>query len=168
MELNSAGHLGLMCVPCTAQSLLPKIVELWEALCVPLVHRSRFYLAFQGRETFYFEAEHRRLCYLRSQMKPTDAVSSQAGTPNRSFAKAQRKLDVRPTCLPLLGYAYAGLCRAKAILRFLRMLLQWVPTLCSHESSSLPTSIMHHLVAFISVPKPLTTLVNTSVMLFNL
>ena len=38
------------------QTLLPKIVELWERLHVPLLHRSRFYLAFRGRETFYFEA----------------------------------------------------------------------------------------------------------------
>ena len=40
-----------MCV----QTLLPKIVELWELLHVPLVHRSRFFLAFRGRETFYYE-----------------------------------------------------------------------------------------------------------------
>jgi hypothetical protein len=37
------------------QTLLPKIVELWERLHVPLVHRSRFFLAFRGRETFYYE-----------------------------------------------------------------------------------------------------------------
>ncbi len=40
---------------CVSQTLLPKIVELWELLHVPLVHRSRFFLAFRGRETFYYE-----------------------------------------------------------------------------------------------------------------
>ena len=49
------------------QELLPRIVALWHALHVPLVHRSRFYLAFQGREAFYFESEHRRLVYLAGQ-----------------------------------------------------------------------------------------------------
>ena len=50
------------------QTLLPRIVGLWEALQVPLVHRSRFYLAFRGRETFYYEAEHRRLIHQQSQV----------------------------------------------------------------------------------------------------
>ena len=52
---------------CVLQELLPRIVALWHALHVPLVHRSRFYLAFQGREAFYFESEHRRLVYLAGQ-----------------------------------------------------------------------------------------------------
>ena len=34
----------------------------------PLLHRSQFLLAFRGRETFYFEAEHRRLTWLRSSL----------------------------------------------------------------------------------------------------
>ena len=50
------------------QTLLPRIVQLWEELQVPLVHRSRFYLAFKGRETFYYEAEHRRLIHQHSQV----------------------------------------------------------------------------------------------------
>lgn len=50
------------------QTLLPRIVQLWEQLQVPLVHRSRFYLAFKGRETFYYEAEHRRLVHQHSQV----------------------------------------------------------------------------------------------------
>lgn len=50
------------------QTLLPRIVQLWEDLQVPLVHRSRFYLAFKGRETFYYEAEHRRLIHQQSQV----------------------------------------------------------------------------------------------------
>ena len=51
------------------QTLLPRIVQLWEELQVPLVHRSRFYLAFKGRETFYYEAEHRRLIHQQSQVR---------------------------------------------------------------------------------------------------
>ena len=50
------------------QTLLPRIVQLWEDLQVPLVHRSRFYLAFKGRETFYYEAEHRRLIHQQTQV----------------------------------------------------------------------------------------------------
>jgi len=52
------------------QTLLPRIVQLWEDLQVPLVHRSRFYLAFKGRETFYYEAEHRRLIHQQTQVQP--------------------------------------------------------------------------------------------------
>lgn len=37
------------------QSMLPKIVDLWEELHVPLSRRSRFYLAFRGGELFYYE-----------------------------------------------------------------------------------------------------------------
>ncbi len=51
------------------QTLLPRIVQLWEDLQVPLVHRSRFYLAFKGRETFYYEAEHRRLIHQQTQVQ---------------------------------------------------------------------------------------------------
>ena len=52
------------------QTLLPRIVQLWEDLQVPLVHRSRFYLAFKGRETFYYEAEHRRLIHQQTPVRP--------------------------------------------------------------------------------------------------
>lgn len=51
------------------QTLLPRIVQLWEDLHVPLVHRSRFYLAFKGCETFYYEAEHRRLIHQQTQVQ---------------------------------------------------------------------------------------------------
>lgn len=52
----------------TVDSLLPKIVALWDELYVPLVYRSRFYLSFRGREVFYYEVEARRLEWKRSQM----------------------------------------------------------------------------------------------------
>ena len=57
-----------MSVVWCVQTLLPRIVQLWEEVQVPLVHRSRFYLAFKGRETFYYEAEHRRLIHHHSQV----------------------------------------------------------------------------------------------------
>jgi hypothetical protein len=52
----------------TVDSLLPKIVALWEELYVPLAYRSRFFLSFRGREVFYYEVEARRLEWKRSQM----------------------------------------------------------------------------------------------------
>ena len=54
--------------PPTANFFLPKIVRMWRELRVPLLHRSQFLLAFRGRETFYFEAEHRRLTWLKSSL----------------------------------------------------------------------------------------------------
>jgi hypothetical protein len=36
---------------------------------VPLLHRSQFYLGFRGRETFYWDAEHRRLTWLHASLK---------------------------------------------------------------------------------------------------
>lgn len=52
----------------TVESLLPKIVALWDELYVPLVYRSRFFLCFRGKEVFYYEVEARRLEWKRSQM----------------------------------------------------------------------------------------------------
>lgn len=60
---------GQVCL-CVVQTLLPRIVQLWQGLHVPLVHRSRFYLAFRGRETFYYEAEHRRLIHQQTKVLP--------------------------------------------------------------------------------------------------
>ena len=54
--------------PPTATFFLPKIVKLWRELHVPLLHRSQFLIAFRGRETFYYEAEHRRLTWLKSTL----------------------------------------------------------------------------------------------------
>ena len=83
------------------QNLLPKIVELWHKLHVPLIHRSRFYLAFRGREVFYFEAEKRRLAWLQSEMgnpEGSDPMAKQAA--KRALARNLRKLDVIPPCWP--------------------------------------------------------------------
>jgi hypothetical protein len=63
-------HIQCLCM----QTLLPRIVQLWEDLQVPLVHRSRFYLAFKGRETFYYEAEHRRLIHQQTQVQSPCSV----------------------------------------------------------------------------------------------
>lgn len=51
------------------ENLLPRILRLWDELQVPLRHRSRFLLAFRGKETFYYEAEERRLMWLKSKMQ---------------------------------------------------------------------------------------------------
>ena len=75
--------------------MLSKIVALWEALHVPLIHRSRFYLAFRGRELFYFEAELRRLTWLQSEMgSPEDPNPLAAQKAKRALARSARKLDV--------------------------------------------------------------------------
>jgi hypothetical protein len=52
----------------TVDSLLPKIVALWDELYVPLAYRSRFFLCFRAKEVFYYEVEARRLEWKRSQM----------------------------------------------------------------------------------------------------
>ena len=88
--------LPLTPIPCRVlQNLLPKIVELWHKLHVPLIHRSRFYLAFRGREVFYFEAEKRRLTWLQSEMgNPEDADPLAKQAAKRALARNLRKLDV--------------------------------------------------------------------------
>ena len=59
------------------QTLLPKIVELWERLHVPLVHRSRFFLAFRGRETFYYEVRATGHQMERASCRPALASAKQ-------------------------------------------------------------------------------------------
>lgn len=90
--------------------MLSKIVGLWEALYVPLIHRSRFYLAFRGRELFYFEAELRRLTWLQSEIgNPEDPNPSIAKEAKRALTRNLRKLDVSPhhtellVCHPSVG-----------------------------------------------------------------
>ena len=62
---------------------------------MPLRYRSRFYLAFRGRETFYFEAEKRRLEYMKDKMGDKEDVDpEQAARAKREYAKQQRKLEV--------------------------------------------------------------------------
>lgn len=68
---------------------------LWGALHVPLIHRSRFYLAFRGRELFYFEAEHRRLSHLQGQLLPEEESPGAGKQTRRKLESAQRRLEVR-------------------------------------------------------------------------
>ena len=80
-----------------AQILLPKIVALWEELFVPLVHRSRWFLAFRGSEVFYYETEHRRLQHLRTVMgvsSADDGSPESKQSAEKFLEKAQRKLEV--------------------------------------------------------------------------
>ncbi|GFH07837.1 kinesin motor domain-containing protein [Haematococcus lacustris] len=55
----------------TPDSLLPRIIELWHELAVPLAYRSRFYLTFSKKELFFSELEHRRLEWKLSQWRVT-------------------------------------------------------------------------------------------------
>lgn len=64
---DAASDDGWAATP-TVGSLLPRIVSLWQELYVPLAYRSRFFLAFRGREVFYYEVEARRLEWKRAQM----------------------------------------------------------------------------------------------------
>ena len=58
-------------------------------------YRSRFYLAFRGREIFYFEAEKRRLEYIKSKMgNLEDSDPEAAQKAKREYAKQLRKLEV--------------------------------------------------------------------------
>lgn len=82
----------------THQTLLFKIVVLWDALHVPLIHRSRFYLAFRGRELFYFEAEHRRLSHLQGQLLPEEESPGTGKQARRKLESAQRRLEVCLWC----------------------------------------------------------------------
>lgn len=71
-------------------------MEAWEQLHVSLLHRSKFFVAFKGRETFFYEAEHRRLVWLRDQLglvaeEDDPAVSFNA---RKGLEKAKRKLEV--------------------------------------------------------------------------
>ncbi len=43
----------------TPESLMPRIMELWHELAVPLAYRSRFFLGFKDKELFFTELEHR-------------------------------------------------------------------------------------------------------------
>ena len=45
--------------------LLPAIVRLWVALHVPLLGRSQFLIAHEGKEVFYYMAEHAHLLELQ-------------------------------------------------------------------------------------------------------
>ncbi|KAK9863519.1 hypothetical protein WJX84_000419 [Apatococcus fuscideae] len=82
--------------PPSIETLMPKIVALWEELFVPLVHRSRWFLAFRGSEVFYYETEHRRLQHLRTQMGVSSADDGSPESKQKAekfLEKAQRKLE---------------------------------------------------------------------------
>lgn len=88
------------------QGMLSKIVALWEAMYVPLIHRSRFYLAFRGKELFFFDSELRRLRWLQSEIgNPEDPNPLIAQKAKRALARSARKLDVCPLTLPLFWHA---------------------------------------------------------------
>jgi len=80
--------------PATVETLLPKIVALWQELSVPLLHRSRFYQAFRGRELFYYDAEHRRLEHIAARNRAAaDATPRTAKAAAKQQQKAARKLE---------------------------------------------------------------------------
>lgn len=99
----------------TVDSLLPKIVALWDELYVPLVYRSRFFLCFRGREVFYYEVEARRLEWKRSQMlqgaldEPTVLGRSSYGLDGCSTPTARGATGPNGTPRPLSAAAAAGL-----------------------------------------------------------
>lgn len=102
----------------TVDSLLPKIVALWDELYVPLAYRSRFFLCFRGREVFYYEVEARRLEWKRSQMlegamdEPLGLARGSYGLDGASTpTAAQQRGPVGPngTPRPLSAAAAAGL-----------------------------------------------------------
>ncbi|KAL6746673.1 hypothetical protein V8C86DRAFT_2444898 [Haematococcus lacustris] len=74
----------------TPDSLMPRIIELWHELAVPLAYRSRFYLTFSKKELFFSELEHRRLEWKLSQWRVT------GGGAERD--KALRALDAEQWC----------------------------------------------------------------------
>eukprot|EP00210_Caulerpa_lentillifera_P006487 g6198.t2 len=76
----------------TVESMLPKIVDLWEELLVPLSRRSRFYLAFRGGELFYYEAEHRRLLWEKAQLFPEQNEENEQCSDPRTKAQHDRAL----------------------------------------------------------------------------
>jgi hypothetical protein len=72
----------------TPETLMASIIALWHDLHVPLSYRARFYLGFKGREeVFYFELEHRRLEWKRSQWL--------ASSSHKEQDRAVRALEVR-------------------------------------------------------------------------
>ncbi len=88
----------LPCSPtcCPAQespevALLPRILELWQDLHVPLAYRSRFLIAFRGRESFYYNLELRRLEW---KVEKEQAVAAATATRSRELDRAARALDV--------------------------------------------------------------------------
>jgi hypothetical protein len=93
--------------PPVAAWYLPKILRLWAMLHIPLLHRSRFYLGFRGRETFYFEAEHRRLAWLQASLRGAGAAHPLAGA---ATALARERMDLERRLRTLAEEERARLC----------------------------------------------------------
>lgn len=53
--------------PAEFRRLQQQIIELWQSCCVSLVHRTYFFLLFNGdpSDSFYMEVEVRKLTFLR-------------------------------------------------------------------------------------------------------
>jgi hypothetical protein len=94
-----AGTTDSWAGPPVAAWYLPKILRLWAALHIPLLHRSRFYLGFRGRETFYFEAEHRRLAWLQASARGAGAANPLAGAA-AALARERTALERKLRALP--------------------------------------------------------------------
>lgn len=94
----------------TVDSLLPKIVTMWEELYVPLAYRSRFFLAFRGREVFYYEVEARRLEWKRSQMLSgaTEEPSVSGGWPDQQLGRGSFGGSIAGDAGPLPGTPTQG------------------------------------------------------------
>lgn len=65
-----------------------EIIELWQSCCVPLTHRTYFFLLFRGDPTdsIYMEVELRRLCFL----KETFSNGNQSQKDRQTFTLASR------------------------------------------------------------------------------
>ena len=96
----------------SASFFLPKIVRLWHQLRVPLQHRSRFLLAFRGRETFYFEAEYRRLEWLKASL-----VTAGWRNPDADAGRGSVGIHDAATLPPSLKEAERRLVRERRFLR---------------------------------------------------
>ena len=114
--------------------LLPEVVRLWRHLRVPLLHRARFFLAFRGREAFYFEAERRRLEWIASDMNLGADLQGErfhsSSEPARFAPRASGVISGRsanpapaPPLAPSLRAAEAALRRERDDLRRLARLL---------------------------------------------
>eukprot|EP00798_Chlamydomonas_sp_ICE-L_P005584 gene5584-4219_t len=102
----------------TPSTLIVRIIELWDELFTPLGYRSRFLLNFRGRELFYYELEHRRLQWRRSQangakglLRQNILVANEAKGPRgercKELERAARAMDwERKSLANQLKYLY--------------------------------------------------------------
>lgn len=91
LQQHSGPHQQSSC----GSRTLSGILFLWQELCIPLAHRAQFLHAFENKDAFYIEAEHRRLEWLKSSLskqtssKPTSEATTRApvGHPLRNADK---------------------------------------------------------------------------------